>query len=74
MNPEFHRRDRLFLHAIEVHVKIADPHFGKFPFEHGRFDAEIAQSAHRHVATDTRKTIKKKNPHKTRHSAQPPSP
>jgi hypothetical protein len=43
---------------LEVHVKIADIHFRQLPFEGGRFDAEVAQSADRHVAADAGETIK----------------
>ncbi|MDB6154918.1 MAG: hypothetical protein JWL90_3371 [Chthoniobacteraceae bacterium] len=53
----------LALLALEMHVEIADLQFGKFPLKSRRFDSQIAQGSHGHVAADTGKAVEKKNTH-----------
>ena len=63
MDAEMNAFDLLPLRAIEVHVKIADLELGKLPFQSGRFDTKITQSADHHVAADAREAVEIKNFH-----------
>lgn len=42
---------------LEVHVKAADVQLCKLPFERGRADSEVAQSAYHHVAADAGEAV-----------------
>ena len=64
VDPEFHAFDILPVGALEVHVELAKVHFGEFPLEGGGLHAEVAKSAHGHVATDAGKTVEKENLHR----------
>ncbi len=66
VDPEFHAFDVLSLRPLEVHVKVPEGNLGELPLEGGRLDAEIAQSAYGHVATDAGKTVEKENLHSRR--------
>ncbi|MDB6173251.1 MAG: hypothetical protein JWL59_2562 [Chthoniobacteraceae bacterium] len=63
MNAELDSFDALALLALEMHVEIADLQFGEFPLKSGRFDSQVAQGSHGHVAADTGKAVEKKNTH-----------
>ena len=52
MNAKFHALDIVPLLTLEVHVKIAEIKLRQFPFESGRFHAEIDQCADSHVTAD----------------------
>ena len=49
--------------TFEVHVKVAEVELREFPFESGRFHAEIDQRADGHVAADAGAAIEVKNFH-----------
>jgi hypothetical protein len=57
MNTE---RDALHIEPVlpfEVHVKVADLELAQLPLERRRLHAEVAQSAHGHVAADAGETV-----------------
>ena len=57
VDTEFHALDLLPLLAFEVHLKNADVELREFPFEGRRFDAEVNEGAHGHVAGDAGKAV-----------------
>jgi hypothetical protein len=57
MNAEFHAFDFAPLLPVEMHVKIPQVQFGEFPFQGGRFDAEVAESPNGHVTADAGEAV-----------------
>jgi len=53
VDAELYSFDLMPLRTVEVHVKIAEIELRQFPFESGRFHAEIHQGADGHVAADS---------------------
>ena len=49
---------------LEMHVEISDVELREFPFEGGRIDAGVAESADRHVAADAGKAIEIQDSHR----------
>ena len=50
---------------LEVHVEIAELHFGEFPFKRGGLHSQIGKRADHHVAADARETVEVENFHKS---------
>jgi hypothetical protein len=63
MNVEFHPGNACASLSLEMKVAIAQLQFRELPFESGRGDSEIGQSADRHVAADPRKAVQVKDTH-----------
>jgi len=69
MNAEFHSFDFAPLLPVEMHVKIPQVQFGEFPFQGGRFDAEVAESPNGHVTADAGEAVEIKYTHGIRKRA-----
>jgi hypothetical protein len=63
VDAELHTLDALALLPLEVHVEVADVHFGELPLERGGLHTEVAQGADGHVAADAGKTVEKEDLH-----------
>ena len=60
---EFDAGDSSASLALKMQMAIAQVQFCKFPFECGRRDPQISQSANRHVAANPRKAVQVENTH-----------
>jgi hypothetical protein len=63
VDAKLHSLDFLPLFAVKVHVEIAEIELRKLPFESGRFDAEVNEGAHSHIAGDAGKTVEEEDFH-----------
>jgi hypothetical protein len=63
MDVELHALDVLTLRAVEVHVEVAEIEFSDFPLQCAGFHPEVNESAHRHVAADSRNAVQIKSLH-----------
>jgi hypothetical protein len=54
---KLHAFDVLAHGTLPMSVEIADVQFAEFPFEGGRFDAEVAKGSDRHIATDAGEAV-----------------
>ena len=64
VNIEFYAGDACPGLSLEMKVAIAQFQFRELPFESGRGDSQISQSADRHVAADPRKAVQVKDTHR----------
>jgi hypothetical protein len=64
VNVEFYTGDPCASLSLEMKVAIAEFQFRELPFESGRGDSQIGQSADRHVAADPRKAVQVKDTHR----------
>jgi hypothetical protein len=64
VNVEFYAGDACPGLSLEMEVAIAQFQFRELPFESGRGDSQIGQSADCHVAADPRKAVQIKDTHR----------
>ena len=63
MNPKLHPANALPRLPLKVHVKISQRQLRQLPLQCRRLHPQIHQRSHRHIATNSRETIKKENFH-----------